>query len=238
MERSIKKKINRVGKIGKIIMTILMVLVIIATVAVSLLTVAAARLPEDSASISFSGHAKIQVSRELFDALFWEELEKDLETPLTEEIKGADMNISVAGAQYSRMTLESSEDGVTIEGATEEIPYTPKDCVRGLLVLIVNLLLVLVVLFLCRAMMKEFQKCDSPFRPEIVKAMRRFGFALLPLAVSNTVTNAVWSSVLTAHTGTQISPDLGGIAAAVIVLVLAMIFGYGAELQQEADETL
>ncbi len=69
------------------------------------------------------------------------------------------------------------------------------------------------------------EKCSSPFEENVLKAMKRFAFSIIPVSVFTIMA-----------TGSVSLITIGIIVLAVIIF--SYIFSYGAKLQQESDETL
>lgn len=81
-------------------------------------------------------------------------------------------------------------------------------------------------------------RCDSPFRPELVQKLHRFGWALLPVALLSSISRSLSNAFLSAGQGTCVTVDWGVLLAFVVTLCLVTVFRYGVQLQQESDETL
>lgn len=79
-----------------------------------------------------------------------------------------------------------------------------------------------VILCFAHKFAKSLEECNSPFEENVIKCMKNFGISLIPWVIFTFVTS-------------------GSLILALIVLVIFLlmsIFKYGAQLQQEADETL
>ena len=92
-----------------------------------------------------------------------------------------------------------------------------------------------------------FRVCRSPFDEAVIRRMNIFAWTLIVCAVVGSFAGSAAQSAVMAfqnagiHVGAKnfgVSLDLYPIFAALIVFFLCMIFRYGAQLQQEADETL
>lgn len=84
----------------------------------------------------------------------------------------------------------------------------------------------------------ELEKCESPFQNEIIDNMRKFAISLIPWIVCNTTFRSTLTSFLLGADDISIDIDFACVAIVLIVIILTMIFRYGALLQQESDETL
>ena len=88
----------------------------------------------------------------------------------------------------------------------------------------VVLALSLIVVIFAGKLASALEKCSSPFEESVTKSMKKFAFSLIPIAV-------VYCIV-----GQQAS--LSMIIIVLAMIAIAYIFGYGAELQKQSDETL
>ena len=102
--------------------------------------------------------------------------------------------------------------------------------------------LLVVFIFLLR-LADAFRTCDNPFEERIIKRMMTFAWVLLGCAVLMGVSfSGAFSisgpAIVSGFGRLNYSVNLAPIMISLVVLFLAMIFRYGAKLQQEADETL
>ena len=82
--------------------------------------------------------------------------------------------------------------------------------------------LTLIVVIFGGKLASALEKCSSPFEESVTKSMKKFAFSLIPIAA--------------VYCGQQAS--LSMIVIVLAMIAIAYIFGYGAELQKESDETL
>lgn len=82
--------------------------------------------------------------------------------------------------------------------------------------------LTLIVVIFGGKLASALEKCSSPFEENVTKSMKKFAFSLIPIAA--------------VYCGQQAS--LSMIVIVLAMIAIAYIFGYGAELQKESDETL
>ena len=88
----------------------------------------------------------------------------------------------------------------------------------------VFLALTLIVVIFGGKLASALEKCSSPFEENVTKSMKHFAFSLIPIAT-------VYCII-----GQQAA--LSMIVIVLAMIAIAYIFGYGAELQKESDETL
>ena len=97
---------------------------------------------------------------------------------------------------------------------------------------------IVVTLFMLRSLFKAFEKCETPFCTEVISKIKNFGYSLIPFIVLKSAVDTAWGSILSTGFEGSVNIDFTMVIAILIVFMLAMIFGYGAELQQQSDETL
>lgn len=90
---------------------------------------------------------------------------------------------------------------------------------------VIMIALGLVAIIFGRKLAKALEKCNSPFEENVLKAMKRFAFSIIPVSLFTIMATG--------------SVSLITISVIVLaVLIFSYIFSYGAKLQQESDETL
>ena len=89
-------------------------------------------------------------------------------------------------------------------------------------------------------LMKELSVSDTPFTDGVVKRMTGFAFSLIPYAVLKPALTSLANSLIMRSNGFNFSYniDLTTVFAALVIILLILIFKYGVKLQQQADETL
>lgn len=224
MKNANVKKINTVGKVSRIVLTVFKVFVIIgivgSLVGVVLGIIGAATVPEDAfkADISVNGSITVDghnVSSFLSPAIV--DLEK---TDISFSLKNFDVKLLIDEFK------DGSISGYTIDGSAYLIDSTwvMLGIVGVCAVSAIGCAVMLVVIIFGIRLAKALETCDSPFEEKVLKAMKGFAFSLIPIGVIVFWVNGVLG-LTTAF-----------IVAAIILFVY--IFKYGAELQQESDETV
>ena len=89
-----------------------------------------------------------------------------------------------------------------------------------------------------RALFRALAADGSPFSEAVVRKMRAFSFALIPVAVFSSAGETLAFAFLSAGRDGGICIQWGVAAAFLITLCLATVFRYGVQLQRESDETL
>ncbi|MCR4594481.1 MAG: DUF2975 domain-containing protein, partial [Clostridiales bacterium] len=87
------------------------------------------------------------------------------------------------------------------------------------------------------SLMKALKGCQTPFSADVIKRMTQFAYSLIPVVVFKTISDGLWSG-LGSSSELSLSTDLGIVMLAAVVFLLIAVFKYGAQLQQESDETL
>ncbi len=245
MNTEIRKNINTVGKIGRIIASILAVLMIIAAVALTAVTAVVATLPAESVNITLNGSADISSQGELFakfKKVFSIKQEGD-SAKIDLAQSGSDVNFRIAdsGDILEDADLSETENGYRLDIADKKISVGMRKILYGLVISVFEIICTAVVLFMLRSLMKSLEKCETPFGADVITRMKKFGYSLIPFFVLRSASKSAWDSVIKAKDGTVgfgLDIDLTVILGILIILMLVMIFSYGAQLQKESDETL
>ena len=249
MQNDIRKKVNGFGKIGKIVVTVLLVIVLIGGITASVAAVYLSQLPDDAISVSVSGKANIQVDESLMGILAGSivdglSYESDQMPDLSDE---ADMesilpqvriDLSINNADYATAVIHSEGNMKSIEAQTDDFVYEIDNIIKVIIGGIVYVAAIAVSLFMLRRLFKEFESCETPFTDVAVKRLYAFGFSLIPVILIGTVAEAMAQALLTPSEGINFYLDVGAIVAFVVTICLCTLFKYGAQLQQESDETL
>lgn len=252
MQNDIRKKVNGFGKIGKIVVTVLLVIVLIGGITASVAAVYLSQLPDDAISVSVSGKANIQVDESLMgilagrivDGLSYESDqmpdlsdEADMESILPEDTQ-VRIDLSINNADYATAVIHSEGNMKSIEAQTDDFVYEIDNIIKVIIGGIVYVAAIAVSLFMLGRLFKEFESCETPFTDIAVKRLYAFGFSLIPVILIGTVAEAMAQALLTPSEGINFYLDVGAIVAFVVTICLCTLFKYGAQLQQESDETL
>ena len=212
-------KINKLGKISRIIINIVRVFVIIDIVCIPIVCILVMMLPNDSLKVTGSGSAQIIIEDDEF-----------LEDFLDIDIEESDLDAKFFGMDVKWLVNDEKDAEnnrvLSIEGGLNE--FTAKQMkyivLGGAFAGEIIFICILVALCFAKKLALALEKCDSPFEEEVLRRMKGFGIAL-----------AVWAGAVLLING------VSGIFAAFVVIVVLLfisIFKYGAQLQQESDETL
>ena len=249
MYNTAMKKINRFGKIGKQVITVLMVITVILTAAVAGFAGYLVSLPEDAVKMQVSADADLDVQEKLFGPL-WDSLADgvaysseqmpDLENEalLPPEDIPLKVRLPIFDLEASTAVIHSEAGRKLVHAETEPVQYETTDFAKLLWWCVLAAASGIAALFMMRSLFLCFEKCESPFCEQIVKRMRQFTFSLLPLAVLVSAADTAVESILYPKEGLNIYVEWGAFGAFLIALCLGTVFRYGAQLQQESDETL
>ncbi len=225
MKNANVKKINTIGKVSRIVLVVFRVFAIIGIVAslvgVVLGIVGAANVPEDAIKADISVNGTIRIDDEKIPSFISSEV-VDLD----------ESNISFSFGNFFKIRLlideimDGSANGYTIDGGifTADSTVLMLGVVAACVVAAIGCGVMLVVIIFGGRLAKALEICDSPFEDKVLGAMRAFAFSLIPVGVVVFFVNG-GIGLMTAF-----------IVAAIILFTF--IFKYGAELQQEANETV
>lgn len=233
MNTEIKSRINTIGTVGRILTIIAIVIVIVAIVCTCLGTIVTVAFPRDALTVSLDGEAQIHVSEKLYSGRF----------PVIglDDLREHDeFNFKVSGAKFSTVDVEETGDGIVVHAAAENLSLDIHGLFRVCLLALIYLAAVLVMLYFLKSLMTEFKTCDTPFAPSVIKKMTNFGWSLIPMAVLSGVSGSSWTT-LVFNGGVKdfdYTLNLSMVLVILVVLALVQVFKYGAQLQQQSDETL
>ncbi len=225
------KRVNGIGKAGTIISRIAMVFLIIGIVGCLVSAMILSVLPKDffEFNVVGSGNMEIHIDKMLPEA----ELEK-----LGKAIENGEMN--VANSSYASEEVIFSEDGrsILVDVTGDSTVINPG---RVALVLWSALLYVvgtLVVVIFVEKLCKAFRDCKTPFEENIIKALQRLAWSLIPWLVLGSTLEGCISSAFKENVDIRLGVNLQTALVILLIFGLSYIFKYGAVLQQESDETL
>ena len=215
------KKINTIGKVGRIIISIAIVFLIIGFVSCIILGIGSlvfSTSASEMVKINGSGAASVEIGNLPFG------ISPD------KVIKVDDFNFDMFGISMRLDDNENVSDGsMLIESqiGIDDLKFEAGSlfiafggvCFIGALIIAAFT----AAMFFARKLARTLEKCDSPFEADVIKAMKHFGISLIPWAVINCLSGvSVVMSIL----------------FVLIVLLFVYIFSYGAQLQQESDDTV
>lgn len=210
-------KINKLGKVSRILIVIIMVVTMITMVCLPIVMAFMLIIPNDGVKINGEASVNIIVDREnVPDNVF--------------KIEESDFNSKIFGTALKWIVKDkgvvNGEHLVTIEGGVKNL--TGKQlksivivaCIGGEIILIS----LYIALIFAKRLAKALETCRSPFEDEVLKRMKPFGIAF-----------AVWGGAVLVINGIS---GLLAVFAVIIVLLFISIFKYGAQLQQQSDDTV
>lgn len=230
--------INNIGKAGHILSSILKVLSIIAIVGLVIAIIAMFCLPSDLFRIDLEGSAVVSVDISTLGLSGSEVNREELNSAFSGEdmgsirLDGMDFSFSGSAVQLVGDTLVFSADA----GAREVFSV---DMIRIILIMaLIAVIGTLVCTVFAASFCKSLSVCESPFCADVVKKMEALAWSMLALPVINSVTQSLAQSAGTGNVNITLNLDLTEVLILLAMFALVAIFKHGAQLQQEADETL
>lgn len=231
------KKINTMGKVGAVICLIGKILLSIALVLVLIGTITLFILPKDFVTVSSVTDIETEVNISAFT--------KNMSA---EDIQKMQNNIDRASAENGAITSDNKRfDVQNIEYNNGKLSVTTSADVEAyslgtirpvLIVAIVSIACTLVAIFFAGSLCKAFEKCVSPFENDIIVKMRRLAYSLIPMAVLSFFADGLVNAIFNGGRNFTFSVNFSVVFAILIILAISYIFKYGAQLQEESDETL
>lgn len=222
------KNINTIGKVTRIIILIAIVLLsisIVTTVISGIASIGLAKNADDILRVSGDISAEVSVNTEKIPSWFAEnELEdviKDIES-----IEDFDFDMFGVRLDMKRTDGENGEIIINTEGELTDFDakYIFSSIPLALFASAAAMALFMIGMVFAYKLARAFEKCSSPFEENVIKRMKYFGFSLIPWALFE-CTGKDWSMIT-------------AIILVLCVLLFAYIFSYGANLQQESDDTV
>ena len=226
------RKIKAIGKVCKILSKVMTVLMIIATAALLIAGTVLVAIPGDKIAADVSGEANVTVYGEWIDKVPQDQIDG-----LSEQIEEGKIKININANRVKG--VEQDGDSIVLHAQTGSAHFTLRRVGGALLLYSLIPGALIAVFIMLGKLMKALQEGDSPFTDEVVKRMTGFAISLIPFAVLKPTSGGIASALLT--TGDfdiNFGVDLSTAFAALIIILLIMIFRYGAQIQKESDETL
>lgn len=236
MKNSSIKKINTAGKVGYIMSVLLIVAAIAVMVAIAIGITGMALISKEDVSVRVSTNIDVDSKGDILDTLdrFVKiDGSKNLRDFITEEGKSVSMN----DADLSELSIIPKDKGLAINAKTNEIKFSAGKIIASLVATFIYVGAITVMLYMVKGLMNELKSCETPFTENVIKYMTRFGTSLIPVVVLKMLCGGFWSSI---RTGSDFSMtvNVGMVLIVAVVYILTVVFKYGAQLQQESDETL
>ena len=228
--------INTAGLIGYIISIVLSIAVIATMVIVGISTAAAIAVADKEIKVKSTTQFDISSTDDFLGTLnkfINVGGVKNLEELITEDGEV----IEISDSDISQISALKTDDGFQVNAKTNDIVISIKNIIFNLAVTFIFLGAVAVMAHFLTALMKALRKCETPFSEDVIKAMSRFAISLIPAVCLNMLCGGLWSSL--GNRGEfGMTVNIGSVLLVAVIFLLIAVFKYGAQLQQESDETL
>ena len=228
MENDIQTKVNKIGKAGRAISIILIVLLSIGAFGLLVGGVICAVLPKDAVQVSVQPNVDVQVNKSLMGSEW-----ANIDQLLTEAQ-------NKVGEEFEGVMLEKTDEGlmVHVSDLDELKNFGVRDALKAICAGLIGIASAIVTVVMFLKLCDAFKTCRSPFDEPVIHRMNIFAWTLIVCAVVGAFATAAVSAALAGLGKMSFDLSLTPIFTALVVFFLCMIFRYGAQLQQEADETL
>ena len=226
------KKIKTIGKVCGILSKIMTVLMIIAASALVITGIVLVAIPDNMIAADVSGGAEFTVYGEWIDKIPQDQIDG-----ISEQIEDGKLNININANMVNG--VEQDGNAIVLHADAGSAHFTLRKLGFALLMysLIPGALIAVFIMF--GKMMKALREGDSPFTDGVVKGMTGFAISLIPYAVLKPTAAGVGTALLTSGDfEINFGVDLSTAFAALVIILLIMIFKYGVGIQKESDETL
>jgi hypothetical protein len=230
------KGINTAGLIGYIISVLLSIAIIATMVITGIGTAGAIAIADKEIKVNMSTAIDISSTGDFLGTLnkFMKVGEvENLEDIITEDGK----TVKVNDSDLSELSAYKTENGFLVNAKTNEKVITIKNIIINLVATFIFLLTAEVAVHFLASLMKALRKCETPFCDSVIKSMSRFAISLIPAVCLNMLCGGLWSSL--GNRGEfGMTVNLSSVLLVAVIFLLIAVFKYGAQLQQESDETL
>ncbi len=224
MKNANVKKINTVGRVSRIVLLVFRICLIIGIVAslvgVVMGIIGTVVVPDDAVRADITVNGTVEFDNEKIPSFISSEI-LDLEET---NVKFGLGNFKIK--LFINKIIENSANGYVIDGnaSFSDTKLLMLGVVGVFAVSAIGCGVMLVVVIFGGRLAKALETCESPFEEKVIKAMKSFAFSLIPVGVVVFLTDGV----------------LGLTTAFIVaaIFLFAFVFKYGAELQQQADETV
>lgn len=227
------RKIRVIGKICRIISSVMTVLSIIAASALVITGVVLAVVPQDGVYAEVSASADVTVKGKWIDKIPDGDVEK-----FSRGIREGTTELNVEGLNVG--DAERTADGIVLHADGNPSDFTLRRVGRALIAYSFIPGALIAVFIMLGKLMKELETGESPFTDRVIGRMRNFAISLIPFALIKPSAESVVRSIMsTGNFNLNFGDfDLSVVFGALIIILLIMIFKYGAQIQRESDETL
>lgn len=218
------KKINTLGKVTRIILIIIRVVLIIGIVGYLIATVAFMAIPKtDVITADGTVSAQVTVDCEQIPPIFSDDMI---------DLEGNDIDFDFAGTDikwFVEKNMVGNEIIYDINGTldVDNSSVVVWGMVGAMAIGVVFCVVMLIVVIFGGKFAKALEVCNSPFEANVLEAMKKFAFSLIPIGAIVILLNGIMN-IMSLTTAFII----------IVVIMFAFIFKYGAELQKESDETV
>lgn len=212
------KKIQKIGKILRIAALVLSILMFVGAGFMLFGALILALVPESWLSVSGQLSGRVEIGSTLG---LWRKIVGEL----AEELPGGQVDFQGNSLVW---TFDSPQVKIGIT----------KLCALGAFFCAFQAALYAVVFLFVSKFGKVLQKNSSPFSRPCIRYLKATAFVLLAWALLGGFTDSAVQALLLGRFAFGFSLNFGTILIALILLLIAYIFEYGAKLQRESDETL
>ena len=218
MKNKITAKINEFGRMGRIVSRIMQGISLACACVLLICTlIVCLFVPTDSLKFSGTAQGILSYSTEQ-KVIGFNHMESQ-----NKNFMGADLKIDVS--EEADQT-EDNVKNIDISASAEKI--TEKQF-KGIVALVGSgatliLLSIYVIFVFAVKLCKALEVCNSPFEADILNAMKKLAYSFIPYGIVSIIFMGVSAISI--------------IMTVIVVFMLMYIFSYGAELQQELDDTV
>jgi len=222
-------KVKKIGKIGYVVSTVAQVVLIIGLVAAIIGAIVLFALPDDMISFELSGNCKMHVNLE--------SVKGDSAINLDERDVKVD-KLELGDNKYNVVKTEVTDDTITTYGEFSNKTVDLGDMRIVVVMAVIYVAVYLFTMIFVKKLFKSLKNCNSPFDTVVIANLKKLAYACIPWVFLAGMFEGVSNGFVTDNFDFGPSINLVALMLVLILLALAYVFQYGAELQKESDETL
>lgn len=229
------QKINKIGKVGHGLALFAKVIAIIAVVVLVFALVVSFILPKGFLTIRSHADADIILDYGMVGVDLSSQTEAKLNKQIQEE---GSIDFTLNSLVFAVEQLIFQDDTIILKANADVSVYDMSMLRVVLIAALLHLALMLVILWSIDDASKALSKCETPFHQQIIQKMQRLTWWIIPVFLTNSILGSLIQSSFTGNLSVTLNINITEVIVFLALLAMTYIFKYGAQLQQESDETL
>lgn len=228
------RRIHLFGKIGQILSVIAMAVQVFVILLSLLMLIFVFTMPKDFLKIHFNDQMEA--------SLDFSSASEDRGLPDALREFAEDLSSGTARLKINNYVIEqgSFESGIlTLEGGSEQtVVFVKGRLILLIVMLIVNILAFLLTTYFIFRFTGKLKSLESPFDPMLIRDLRLITISLVPWYFLELLSQGVYEYFMSGSFNIMFNIDIKLLVVILFLLLISLIFRYGALLQEESDDTV